>query len=78
MVGVPLMVMVLLDQVAVTPVGRFVAAPIPVAPAVVWVMDNGVLIHKVGLEDALAVLIGRTAMVPAAFRELQPPVNGME
>ena len=33
-VGVPLIVMVLLAQAAVTPAGRFVAVPIPVAPVV--------------------------------------------
>ena len=69
----------LLAQAAVTPVGKPVAEPIPVAPMVVWVIAvNPVLIHKVGvLEAAPAVLLGVTVIVPVAFTEPQPPVNGM-
>ena len=75
----PLIVMVLLAQAAVTPVGKPVTEPIPVAPVVVWVIAvNAVLIHKVGvLEAAPAVLAGSTVIVPVAFTEPQPPVNGM-
>ena len=75
----PLIVMVLLAQAAVTPVGKPVAAPIPVAPVVVWVIAvNAVLIHKVGvLEAAPAVLLGVTVIVPVASILPQPPVNGM-
>ena len=52
-VGVPLMVMVLLANAAVTPAGKFVAVPIPVAPLLVCVMFvNEVLMHKVGVLDA--------------------------
>ena len=48
--GVPLIVIVLLAQLAVTPEGRPDAAPIPVALVVVCVMFvNAVLIHRVGL-----------------------------
>jgi hypothetical protein len=67
-VGVPLMVMVLLAQVAVTPVGNPIAAPIPVAIVVVWVMGvSAVLIHKVGVLDAaLTVIAVATVMVPVA------------
>ena len=59
------MVMVLLAQAALTPVGKPVAVPIPVAPVVVCVIAvNAVLIHKVGEEDAApAVLIGVTFIV---------------
>ena len=73
------MVIVLLNQAAVTPVGNPVAVPMPVAPVVVWVMFvNAVLIHKVGVLDAApAVFAGVTVMVPVAFTEPQPPVNGM-
>jgi hypothetical protein len=67
-VGVPLMVMVLLAQVAVTPVGKPVAAPIPVAIVVVWVMGvSAELMHKVGVLDAaLTVIAVATVMVPVA------------
>ena len=56
-VGVPLIVIVLEAQAAVTPEGSPVATPIPVEPVVVCVIFvNEVLIHKVGvLEAALAV-----------------------
>ena len=37
-VGVPLIVITLLDYEAVTPVGNPVAVPIPVAPLVLWVI----------------------------------------
>ena len=49
-VGVPLMVRVLDAHTAVTPAGRPVGVPIPVAPVVVLVMFvKAVLIHSVGL-----------------------------
>jgi hypothetical protein len=42
------MVIVLEAQLAVTPVGRFIGAPIPVAPVVVWVIVvSAVLIQTV-------------------------------
>ena len=71
--------MVLLAQAAVTPVGKPVAVPMPVAPVVVWVIAvNAVFIHKVGvLEAAPAVLLGVTVIVPVALILPQPPVNGM-
>jgi hypothetical protein len=64
------MVIVLLPNAAVTPPGRPVAVPIPVAPVVVWVMFvRTVLIHKVGvLEAAPTVLLGVTVIVPVAVR----------
>jgi hypothetical protein len=78
-VGVPEIVMVSPDQTAVTPAGKPVAVPIPVAPVVVCVMlVKAVLIHKVGVEDAAeTVLSGVTAIVPVAFSVSQPPINGM-
>ena len=78
-VGIPLMVMVLLAHAAVTPAGRPVAAPMPVAPVVVWVMlVNTVLMQSVGVDDAvLTVLSGVTVIVPVAFTVPQPPVNGI-
>ena len=78
-VGGPLIVIVLLAQAAVTPVGKPVAVPIPVAPVVVCVIAvSAVLIHNVGvLEAALTVLLGVTVIVPVAFTVPQPPDNGM-
>ena len=78
-VGVPLMVMVLPAKATVTPAGKFVAAPMPVAPVVVWVMlANTVLMQSVGVDDgALAVLFGVIVNVPVAFTVPQPPVNGI-
>ena len=78
-VGVPLMVIVLEAQAAVTPAGRPVAVPIPVAPVVTCVIAvKAVLMHRVGVEEAVpAVLSGVTVMVPVAFALPQPPVSGM-
>jgi len=78
-VGVPLIVIVLDDHNAVTPVGRPIGVPIPEAPVVVCVISvSAVLIHNVGVEDAVpAVLSGVTVIVPVADIVAQPPVNGM-
>ena len=76
----PLMVMVLSAQAAITPEGKPVGVPMPVAPVVLCViLVNGVLVHKVGvLEAALTVNIGFTVIVPVAFTEPHPPVKGIE
>lgn len=78
-VGIPLIVIMLSAQVALTPGGRPEAVPIPVAPVVKWViLVNGVLIQRVGDEDgAPTVLSGVTLMVPVALIAPQPPVKGM-
>jgi hypothetical protein len=78
-VGVPLIVIVSDAQEAVTPAGRPIAVPMPVAAAVVWVIAvSGVLIQRVGMEVAAeAVLASTTVMVPVAFTLPHPPVNGM-
>ena len=78
-VGVPLIVIVLVAHAAVTPVGKPVAAPIPVAPVVVCVIAvSAVLIHNVGVLDAaVTVLFGVTVIVPVAFTVPQPPDKGM-
>ena len=77
--GVPLMVMIFDAQAAVTPEGKPIGAPIPVAPVVAMVMlVSRVLIHSVGLLEGLpAVLFAVTMMVPLAFTLPQPPVKGM-
>ena len=71
--------MMLDAKAPVTPDGKPVAAPIPVAPVVAWVIFvNAVLIHKVGVDEAApTVLFGLTFIVPVAFRLPQPPVNGI-
>ena len=73
------MVIVFAAHAAVTPAGRPVAAPMPVAPVVVCViLVITVLIHSVGVDDAaLTVLFGVTVIVPVALTVPQPPVNGM-
>ena len=83
-VGLPVIVIVLAAQVALTPAGKpFAPATpsfeIPVAPVVVCVMAvNAALIHNVGVIDgAFAVLAGVTVIVPVALTVPHPPVNGM-
>ena len=73
------MVIRLEAQLAITPVGRPVAMPIPVAPVTACVMlVKAVLIHKVGVEDAApAVFSAITVIVPVAFTLPQPPANGI-
>ena len=74
------MVMTSLAQVAVTPEGKSVAVPTPVAPVVTIVISvSGVFIHNVGvLEGVPNVLSPETVMVPVAFTDPHPPVNGIE
>jgi len=66
-------------NVALTPVGKPVAVPMPVAPVVVCVMVvRALLIQIVGVDDAaLVVLSGVTVIVPVADTVPQPPVNGI-
>ena len=74
----PLIVIVLEAHAAVTPAGKPVAVPMPVAPVVASVMlVSAVLIHRVGvLDGAPAVLFGVTVIVPVAVfvPPVQPPV----
>ena len=78
-VGVPDIVITLLDHDALTPAGKPDAVPIPVAPVVVCViLDNELFIQSVGVDEAtVTVLFGRTVIVPVAFTFPQPPVNGI-
>jgi hypothetical protein len=73
------MVIVLDAQEAVTPFGRPVAVPIPVAPVVTCVIAvRGLPKVVVGVEDAVpTVLSGVTVIVPVAEARPQPPVSGM-
>ena len=79
-VGVPLIVIVFEAKEAVTPAGKPVAEPMPVAPVVVWVMfgEIAVLMQLVVEVPALAVLFGVTIIVPVALTLPQLPVNGIE
>ena len=74
------MVIVLVAQTAVTPAGKPVEVPTPVAPVVVCVIVvNAVLIHNVGVLDAVpTVFAAVTVIVPVALILPQPPVNGIE
>ncbi len=78
-VGVPLIVIVLLLKVAVTPVGKPVTVPMPVAPVVEIVTGvKGALIHNVGVaEGGAAVFKGFTVIVPVALTVPHPPVSGI-
>ena len=78
-VGVPLILIVSEAQEAVTPIGRPMGVPMPVAATVVCVINvSGVLMQRVGVEEAAeAVLASTTVMVPVAFTLPHPPVNGM-
>ena len=76
----PLIVIVLLDQAAETPVGNPEAVPIPVAlvvACVIFVKD--VLTGNVGVVDAAAAAQAAvTVIVPVALTELQlVPVRGI-
>lgn len=74
------MVIVLEAKAADTPAGNPIAAPMPVAPVVAWViLVKTVLIQSAGvLEAAPTVLSSETVMVPVAFNVVpQPPVKGI-
>jgi len=83
-VGVPLIVIVPADHVALTPAGKPLAPDtplfaIPVAPVVVCViLVRAVLIQSVGVDEGpLAVFAAVTVIVPVAFATPQPPVSRM-
>jgi hypothetical protein len=76
---VPLIVIVLLDQAAETPVGNPEAVPIPVALVVACVIFvNTVFTVSVGVVDADAAAQAGdalTVILPVAFTMPQPPVK---
>ena len=85
-VGVPLMVIILLAKVALTPAGKPLepdtpAFDIPVAPVVIAIVIDGIkstFTFNVGSDDGeTAVLAAVTEMIPVAFTLPQPPVKGM-
>ena len=74
------MVMVLEAHSAVTPSGRPVDVPIPIAPVVICVIFVSLVFTQiVGVEAAaVTVFLGVTVMIPSAFALPHPPVNRME
>jgi hypothetical protein len=73
------MVIVLLAKDALTPLGKLIGVPIPVAPdvaCVIFVMAE--LMQTVGLEEAAPAVFKFTVIVPVAFKFPQPPVKGIE
>ena len=80
-VGVPLIVITLLAQTAVTPAGKPVAVPMPVAPVVaIVIFVKTVFTVSVGLDEGVPAVFGvhnDTVIVPIAFTLPQPPVNGI-
>ena len=76
----PLIVITLPDQAAVTPVGNPEAVPMPVALVVEWVIFVKVVFTvSVGVVDAAAAeQAAFTVIVPVALTALQiVPVNGI-
>lgn len=70
------MVMVLLAQVAETPLGKPLGVPIPVAPVVVRVMFvKAVFIFTLVALDAVTARYGKTVIVPLADILHFPPVE---
>jgi hypothetical protein len=74
--GVPLRVIVFADHAAVTPAGRPVGVPIPVAPVVVCViLGKAELIHKVGVLEAGPTVLERVTVKVAVAIPAQPLVS---
>lgn len=78
-VGVPLTVMTLLAQAALTPAGNPLGVPMPVAPVVVNVIlgVKAVLTQMDGLAEAAVTVLTNTVIVPVALTVPHPPVSGM-
>jgi hypothetical protein len=72
-------VITLLLQAGVTPGGKPVGAPIPVAPVVVIVIGvSALLAHNEGVADGVpTVFKGDTVIVPVALTAPHPPVSGI-
>ena len=71
--------MTLATQAAVTPAGKPVATPIPVAPVVLCVMlVMAVLTHVLAEPGPLTVFTVVTVITPVAFAAPHPPVSGID
>jgi uncharacterized membrane protein len=79
-VGVPEMLITLFAQLALTPLGKPNAVPMPVAPPVECVSAlRTELTHDLGVDEAiLTVLLFTMVILPVAFKLLQEPNTGME
>ena len=81
--GVPLIVIVLAAQVALTPAGRPVTPP-PVEPVVAYVifviavLRQGDCTFVFAADVKLIVFAGVTIIVPVAATVPHPPVSGIE
>ena len=66
-------------QLAVTPAGKSVGVPIPVAPVVAMVISVRAVFTQsvVSVDGAAAVLTSFTVIVPVAATVPHPPVNGI-
>ena len=77
----PLIVITLPDQAAVTPAGNPVVVPMPVALVVACVIFvKAVFTVSVGVDDAVPTAqegAPFTVILPIAFTLPQPPVNGI-
>ncbi len=77
----PLIVITLADQAALTPAGNPIAVPMPVALVVACVIFvHTVFTNSVGVDDAApaAQAGGDTVIIPVAFTALQlVPVSGI-
>jgi hypothetical protein len=77
--GVPMIVITSADQETVTPGGKPIAVPIPVAPVVAIVIFVKVVFTKShGLDEGVPAVFGvhdETVIVPVAFTLPQPPVK---
>ena len=70
------MVIVFVAHAALTPAGRFVGVPMPVAPVVVCVMAvSVVLIQSVGVEDAAPAVLGDVTVAVVVPAELVQPLT---
>ena len=77
----PLIVITLANQEAVTPEGKPVAVPMPVARVVECVIFvNTVFTNSVGVDDAAPAAqagVALTVILPVAFTLPHPPVRGI-
>ncbi len=67
------MVIILSVQVAVTPSGKPVALPIPVAPVVLWVIFERIEFKQIeGVEEAFPTVVVDEEFIVLEIMELQP------
>ena len=78
-VGVPLIIIVFPAHAAVTPEGKPVGVPIPVAPVVVCVIFViAVFTQTVGADEAELTVLVNTLIVPVALSLPELKITGIE